>query len=178
MTSSQPFEPAGLGKPWSASSQTEFFVSQEHVKRQGRNAFWVGLLLTALLAGCIASLIRAEKTSAMFFPAIGIYLFVQGLWTLFKKVREGAASYPAVEFNEIAGTLAVSHKQLTVTMPLNQIKSLRLQYGSGELRSVLAKTTSSGTVRFEGYEHLDVLADVLKRYVSAENIKNATVYHR
>ena len=156
----------------------KFIVSDAHVKRQARNAVWMGLFLVAPLAGCIALLIGAKKISDMVFPAIGIYLFAQGLWEMFKRVREGAASYPAVELDGPAGRLTVSHNNLTVTMPLDQIKSLRLQYKSGKLTSVLANTRSSGMVRFEGYEHLDMLADALKQYVPIEQIKHATFYHR
>jgi hypothetical protein len=156
----------------------KFMVSELHVKRQTRKTFWIGLLFIALLSSCAVSLIRAEKASAMFLPAIGIFLFAQGFWSVFKKLKEGAAWYPVVEINETAGTLAVRHKQLTVTMPLDQFKALRLQNRSGNLMSVLAKTTSSGEVRFEGYENLDVLADMLKQHVSTDHIKNATLYHR
>jgi hypothetical protein len=156
----------------------KYEVSAAHVRRQRRNAVWAVLFFAALSAGCVASLVHAAKVSSMIFPALGIYLFGQGLWYAFKKTREDASSYPIVELDENAGTLAVSHLKLTVTMPLDQIKGLRLQYKSEELRSVLAETTSSGPVRLEGYEHLEELAGALKKYVATESIKRATFYHR
>jgi hypothetical protein len=60
---------------------------------------------------------------------------------------------------------------------LSQIKNLRLQSKSGQLVSILLKTSSGEDMRFEGYENLDVLASALERFAPAGGVTYASFYH-
>jgi hypothetical protein len=96
----------------------------------------------------------------------------------YKRFKEGAASYPVVELDETAGTIAVSYKNITVTVPLSESNKLRLQYKFKTLKSILLTTKSGQVVRFDGYENLVDIAAVLERHTPKENITIAKWYHR
>ena len=63
-------------------------------------------------------------------------------------------------------------------MPLSDIESLRIQSIKGNVKSLLLTTKSFNNLRFEGYENLAEMAELLKKYTPAGKTKNATWYHR
>lgn len=156
----------------------KYHISASHVKRQNRKAVYLILFFTVLIAGFIAKLASSKTIDGIFFPAIGILIFAPMIFKTYKRIKEGADAYPVVELDEVSGKIAVSYKDVIVTVDVTQIKNLRLQYKSEHLESVIVKTSSGEIMRFEGYENLDVLASNLERFTPKENITNAKLYHR
>jgi len=156
----------------------EFHVSKEHVRRESRQAGYLILFLAVLSAGLVAKVLSTDKISDLFFPIIGLLVFVPLIFGNYKRVREGKAAYPVLELDEPNGKVAVLHKDLKVIVDLSQIKNLRLQRKSGQLVSILVKTSSGENLKFDGYENLDVLASALERLTPKESITNASFYHR
>lgn len=156
----------------------EFHVSTEHVRRESRKAVYLILFLAVVSAGLLAKALSTDKISDLFFPIIGLFVFVPPIFGSYKRIREGKAAYPVLELDEPNGKVAVLHKDLKVIVDLSQIKNLRLQRKSGQLVSILVKTSSGENLRFDGYENLDVLASALERLTSKESITNASFYHR
>ena len=156
----------------------KFHISASHVKRQNRKAIYLILFFTVLIAGFIAKLVSSKSIEGMTFPVIGIIIFAPTIFRTYKRIKEGADAYPVIELDELTGKIAVSYKDVIVTVDVTQIKNLRLQYKSEHLESVIVKTSSGEVMRFEGYENLDTLASNLVRFTPAENITNAKLYHR
>lgn len=154
-----------------------FVVSDTHVKRErGKLLLW-GSFFAALTASAVSVLVRADKWSAMLLPAVMVFFLGQMLWTVIKRANEGRKSFPTVAVYETSNVLTVNRDELTVTMSLNQIKKLSLQYQKSQLQSIVAETTSGQVMRFEGYDDRDALAAVFQRHVPADRIKHARVYH-
>lgn len=156
----------------------KFVVAEGHVKRQNRNSIWLVLFLLLVVALLIAMAVSARKWTDFIVPAIGIFFVGNTMWSMFKKFKEGAASYPVVNLDESKGALAIAYKDVSISLGLNQLTNLRLQYRSRRLQSVVTHTDAMGTLRFEGYEQLELLADVLKKYVPPEKVTTASFYHR
>jgi hypothetical protein len=156
----------------------EFHVSKEHVRRERRKAVYLILFFAVASAGLVAKVLSTDKISDLFFPIIGLLVFVPPIFGGYKRISEGKAAYPVLELDEQNGKVAVRHKDIKVIVDLSQIKDLRLQRKSGQLISILVKTSSGESLRFDGYENLDVLASVLERLTPKENITNASFYHR
>ena len=156
----------------------EFHVSTEHVRRESRKAVYLILFLTVVSVVCVAKVLRPEKISDLFFPIMGLLVFVPPIFGIYKRIRQGQAAYPVLELDELNRKVAVLHKDLKVIVDLSQIKNLRLQRKSGQLVSILLKTSSGENLRFDGYENLDVLASALERLTPKESITNASFYHR
>lgn len=156
----------------------EFHVSNEHVRRERRKAVYLILFLTAISSALIAKMLSSDKISDLVYPIIGLLVFVTPIFGSYKRIREGKAAYPVLELDEPNGKVAVLYKDLKVIVNLSQIKNLRLQLKSGQLVSILIKTSSGEDLRFDGYENLDVLASALERLAPKERITNASFYHR
>ncbi len=155
-----------------------FHVTANHVKQQNRKSIYVALLLAALVAGCIAVLVNAKAISDMVFPVIGIFLFAPPIFRTYKHIKEGAGSYPVIALDEATGKIAVSYKDVIVTVDITQIKNLRLQHKSEHLASVIVTTSSGEVMRFEGYENLEILASALEHLTPKDKVTHAKLYHR
>jgi hypothetical protein len=156
----------------------EFHVSNEHVRRERRKGVCVILFLVAISAGLMATALSSDRFSELFFPIIGLLVLIPPIFSSYKRIKEGKAAYPTLELDEPNGKVAVLHKDLKVIVDLSQIKNLRLQRKSGQLVSILVKTSSGENIRFDGYENIDVLASALERLTPKESITNASFYHR
>ena len=154
-----------------------FQVTAEHVKQQSRKSTFLALLLVVLSVVCVGALLNAKSLSDLVFPVIGLLLFVPHILRIYKINKEGAGSYPALELNESIGKIAVSYKDVVVTVDITQIKNLRLQYKSKCLASVIVTTNSGEIMRFQGYENLETLATVLERLTPSDRITCAKFYH-
>jgi hypothetical protein len=156
----------------------EFHVSSKHVRRERRKAVYLILFLAVVSIALIEKVLSADKISDLVYPIIGLLIFIPPIFGSYKRVREGKAAYPVVELDEPNGKIAVLHKDIKVIVDLSQINNLRLQRKSGQLVSILLKTSSGENLRFDGYENLDVLASALERLTPKENVTNASFYHR
>ena len=156
----------------------QFHVTSIHIKQRNRKSAFVALLLTALSIGCIVSLTGAKSVSGVVFPAIGLILFAPAIFRIVEHTKEGARTYPVIDFDEATGKIAMSYKDIVVTVDITQIKDLRLQYKSERLVSVIVTTSSGEVMRLEGYENLEILAAALARFTPKERVTNAKFYHR
>ncbi len=136
------------------------------------------LFLIVLSIACVGALLSAKSLSNMIFPVIGLLLFAPPILRAYRIIKEGAGSYPVLELNESAGKIAVSYKDVVVTVDITQIRNLRPQYKSRALASVIVTTSSGEVMRFEGYENLEVLVTALVRLTPADRITRAKLYHR
>nr|WP_315471837.1 hypothetical protein [uncultured Rhodoferax sp.] len=153
-------------------------MTTEHVKKQNRKQTYLTIFLIFLSAGCVAALFNAASVSNKLFALIGLFVFAQTIYRTYKIRKEGEKSYPTLELDEKAGTIAVAHKDVVVTVDIKQIKNLRLQHKSTALESVIVTTCAGEVMRFEGYENLELLAESLKRLTPADRVSNAKFYHR
>ena len=156
----------------------KFVVNKAYSNRQNRKLISISAFLLLVAVALVAMLFRVQKLTDLFFPIVGIYFIATATWAMFKKIKRGVASYAVVNVDETAEVLSVSFDEATVSLPLNQLTNLRLQYKSGSLQSVVTDTNAMGRVRFEGYDQLELLAEILKKYVPIENIKTASFFHR
>ena len=156
----------------------EFHVSDEHVRRETRKGVYVVLFLAAISAGLVAKLVSSHNISELFLPIIGLLIFIPPIFTSYKRIKEGRAAFPTLELDEPNRKVAVLHKDLKVIVDISQIKKLRLQRRSGELVSIVVKTSSGETLRFDGYEKIDVLASAFERLTPKGSITNASFFHR
>ena len=109
---------------------------------------------------------------------LGFVILSPLIVTLSKRVREGKATFPRLQLDEAERTIDVLHQDLRVTVELAQVQSVRLQYTSGRLVSIVLKTTAGGDMRFEGYENIDELASALQRILPQERVKRISFFHR
>jgi len=156
----------------------EFRVSESHVKRANRKVVYLILFLVVVSAACAAKLLTSSSIGDIFFPVIGILVFLPPIRTSYKRIKQGSGAYPMIELDEPNGKVVVTYKDIAVTVDLAQIKNLRLQRKSGRLESVIVKTSSGQTLRFEGYENLQILGSALERLTPKDSITNASLYHR
>ena len=152
-------------------------VTTEHIKKQNRKSVFFALFMTVLSVACVGMLLDAKYLSDMAFPVIGLLLFTPPIRRAYKMIKEGAGAYPILELDENAGKVAVSYKDVVITVDISQIKNLRLQFKSNSLASVIVTTSSGEVMRFEGYENLEVFAAALERLTPADRITNAKLYH-
>jgi hypothetical protein len=156
----------------------QFHVTPTHVKQRNRKSAFAALLLAALSIDCVVSLSGAKSASDVIFPAIGLVLFVPAIVRIVKHIRKGTRTYPVIDLDETSGTIAVSYKDIVVTVDITRIKNLRLQRKYDRLVSVIVTTSSGEVMRLEGYENLDMLAAALERLTPKDRVTNAKLYHR
>ena len=156
----------------------KFQVTDAYIKKQNKKAVYVALFFAVLCSAAILFIVRADKVSGMILPAIGLYFFAQGLFGLYKKFKEGRTAYPTFEINNESATVHVNHKNTMVSFPLSDIDKLRLQYKSGQLKSILLDTKSEQKLTINGYENLEAMAEVFRQFTPTGNVKVATWFHR
>lgn len=156
----------------------EFVISDAQVRREKRKQMTMVLMFAVFLAVLAAKAINAEKMADLFFPVLGFVILSPLIVTLSKRVREGKAAFPRLQLDEAERTIDVLHQDLRVTVELAQVQSVRLQYTSSRLVSILLKTTAGGDMRFEGYENIDELASALQRILPQERVKRISFFHR
>ena len=100
----------------------KFQVTPDHIKKQSRKSALVALMFAVFSVGCIDKLVRIQSLPDAVFPLIGLALFVPAIARTVKTIRDGALSYPSIDFDEPAGTMAVRHKDLVVTVDVKNIK--------------------------------------------------------
>ncbi|AZN37167.1 hypothetical protein [Iodobacter ciconiae] len=155
----------------------KFQVTDTYIKNQNKKIVYLAMLFAALSCAVIVAIARADKVSDMIFPVMGLYFFIQGLFDLYKKFREGWGAYPTFEINNESAMVHVSYNNMTISFPLSEIDKLRLQYKSGQLESILLNMKSEQKLVINGYENLEVMAEAFQRFIPTGNVKVATWFH-
>lgn len=156
----------------------KYYISETHVKKEKRKSFFIALFFVIATIGCTASLLGAQELSNMFLPIVGIVIFTQATFNLYRKTRDGRNSYPVIELDESTGEISVTHKDMTIKVDIKQAKNLRIQYKSKKLQSAVIKTASGEEMRFEGYENIDELVSKLERFIPDEKTTTANIFHK
>lgn len=156
----------------------KFHVCPEHVRSEKRKAVFLLVFLSIVSFGFVAKVLTTTKITDLFIPIIGLLAFVPSIFASYKRFKEGKDAYPVIELDEANKKIAVLHKDLKVEVDYSLIKRLRLQRKSGQLVSILVKTSSGEDLRFNGYENLDALGNALARMTPKECITNASFFHR
>lgn len=156
----------------------KFLVSEKYKQQGKRKTIFASILVAALMAGFILMFVNDSDLSNKVIAAIGILLLAKYLPHAYRSIKNHDTSYPEVEILESQEKINISHKDAVVSMPLSDIESLRIQSIKGNVKSLLLTTRSFSNLRFEGYENLAEMAELLKKYTPAGKTKSATWYHR
>ena len=155
-----------------------FHVSEQHKRSGKRKAVLAALLVAGIIAGAIWMFIASESLYHKILSMIITLLLAKYLPHAYKNIKNHDSSYPTISIVEPENKIDISHKGAIISMPLSDIESLRIQRIKGNVKSLLLTTKSFSNLRFEGYENLAEMAELLKKYTPAGKIKNATWYHR
>ncbi|MBB1519105.1 hypothetical protein [Aquipseudomonas guryensis] len=155
-----------------------FHVSEKYKSSGKRKTILAALLVVGIIAGAAWMFIASDSLYHKILAAIITLLLIKHLPSAYKNIKNHDSSYPIVSIIESENKIDISHKGAVVSMPLSDIESLRIQSAKGNIKSLLLTTKSFSNLRFEGYENLAEMAELLKKYTPAGKIKNATWYHR
>ncbi|MCR4510726.1 hypothetical protein NUV66_15560 [Pseudomonas sp. 32.2.56] len=155
-----------------------FNVTEKYKRSEKRKVILAALLFIGIIAGAAWMFISSESMYHKILAAIIFLLLVKHLPGAYKNIRNHESSYPSVSIIESENKIDISHKGAVVSMPLSDIESLRVQSLKGNVKSLLLTTKSFSNLRFEGYENLAEMAELLKKYTPAGKTKISTWYHR
>ncbi|MFC1536817.1 hypothetical protein ACFL48_03250, partial [Pseudomonadota bacterium] len=155
-----------------------FKVTDTYIKSQNREAIYLALFLSVLIIALIMVIVNSEELFDMILPAIGLYFIGQPMIGIYTKLKEGRNAYPTFMIDNESAMVHVNHKNTTVSFPLSDIENLRLQYRSGSLESILFSTKSEQKITINGYENIESMAEVFRRFAPAENVKVVKWFHR
>ncbi|MHA6492968.1 hypothetical protein ACX0MV_06915 [Pseudomonas borbori] len=155
-----------------------FHVSEKYKRSGKRKTVLATLLVVGIIAGAIWVFTASESLYHKILSAIVVLLLIKHLLNAYKSIKNHDSSYPTVTIMESENKIDISHKGAVVSMPLSDIEHLRIQSIKGSVKSILLNTKSFSNLRFEGYENLAEMAELLKKYTPAGKTKNATWYHR
>jgi len=155
-----------------------FHVSEKYKSSGKRKTILAALLVISIIAGAVWMFIASDSLYQKILAAIITLLLAKHLPGAYKSIKNHDSSYPIVTIIESENKIDISHKDAVVSMSLSDIESLRVQSSKGHIKSLLLTTKSFSNLRFEGYENLAEMAELLKKYTPAGKIKNATWYHR
>ncbi len=155
-----------------------FHVSEKYKRSGKRKTILAALLVVGIISGAVWVLIASDSLYHKILSVIIALLLTKHLPGTYKNIKNHDSSYPTVAIIESENKIDISHKGAVVSMPLSDIESLRIQSIKGNVKSLLLTTKSFSNLRFEGYENLAEMAELLKKYTPAGKTKNATWYHR
>ena len=156
----------------------KFNISNQHKSRGRRNAILAALLLPVLILGFVLMLINSQDLSDKLIAVVGIFLLARYLPHAYRAVKNHDSSYPQIEVLQAENRIDISHKGAVISMPLSDIEKLRVQYRKGKVASILLSSTAFSNLRFEGYDDMAQLAELLKKHTRPEHVQVATWYHR
>lgn len=156
----------------------KFIASEKYKYQEKRKTILAAIFVAALIAGFIFMFINSDDLSNKTIAAIGIFFLAKYLPHAYRSIKNHDTSYPEVEILESQEKIDISHKGAVVSMPLSDIENLRIQSIKGNVKSLLLTTKSFSNLRFEGYENLAEMAELLKKYTPPGKTKNSTWYHR
>ncbi|QCT96386.1 hypothetical protein FEV13_05495 [Stutzerimonas degradans] len=155
-----------------------FHISEKYKRSDKRKTMLAALLVVGIISGAAWMFIASESMYHKILSAVTALLLIKHLPGAYKNIKNHDSSYPTVAIIESENKIDISHKGAVVSMPLSDIESLRIQSIKGNVKSLLLTTKSFSNLRFEGYENLAEMAEILKKYTPAGKTKNATWYHR
>lgn len=155
-----------------------FHVSEKYKSSGKRKTILAALLVISIIAGAVWLFIASDSLYHKILAAIITLLLIKHLPGAYRSIKNHGSSYPTVSIIEPENKIEISHKGAVVSIPLSDIESLRIQSIKGSIKSLLLTTKSFSNLRFEGYENLAEMAELLRKYTPAGKIKNATWYHR
>ena len=155
-----------------------FHISEKYKISGKRKTILAALLIIGIIAGAVWIFIFSDSLYHKILAAIIAFLLIKHLPSAYKSIKNNDSSYPIVTIIEPENKIEISPKGAVVSMPLSDIESLRIQSAKGHIKSLLLTTKSFSNLRFEGYENLAEMAELLKKHTPAGKIKHATWYHR
>ena len=155
-----------------------FHVSEKYKSSGKRKTILAALLVISIIAGAVWLFIASDSLYHKILAAIIALLLIKHLPGAYRSIKNHDSSYPTVSIIEPENKIEISHKSAVVSIPLSDIESLRIQSIKGSIKSLLLTSKSFSNLRFEGYENLAEMAELLRKYTPAGKIKNATWYHR
>lgn len=155
-----------------------FHVSEKYKRSGKRKTMLAALLVVGIILGATWMFITSESMYHKILSMVTALLLIKHLPGAYKNIKNHDSPYPTVAIIGSENKIDISHKGAVVSMPLSDIESLRIQSIRGDVKSLLLTTKSFSNLRFEGYENLAEMAEILKKYTPAGKTKNATWYHR
>ena len=155
-----------------------FQVTEKYKRGGKRKVFIGGVLVVAIIAGAVWTLIASDSSFEKLLSIVVIVIMAKSLPRAWRNFKNHDASHPVVSILESENKIEISHLGAVVSIPLSDIESLRVQSVKGNVTSLLLNTKSFSDLRFEGYEDLSKMAEILGRYAPAGKTKIATWYHR
>lgn len=155
-----------------------FHVSEKYKRSGKRKTILAALLVVGIISGAVWMFIASDSLYHKILSVIIALLLIKHFPSAYRNIKNHDSSYPTVAIIESENKIDISHKGAVVSMPLSDIESLRIQSIKGNVKSLLLTTKSFSNLRFEGYENLAEMAELLKKYTPAGKTKNATWYHR
>ncbi|MCU1715741.1 hypothetical protein [Pseudomonas sp. 5P_3.1_Bac2] len=155
-----------------------FTASDKYIRSQKRKSKFSLLAVIALVVALSAMLISSESLTQKSIAALTLLLLIRHLIRAYKTLKTHTSSYLTVEISEPAERIEISNQGTVISIPLSDIEHLRIQRTKGNIKSLLLTTKSFANVRFEGYENLSLMADLLKKYTPEGKVKTSTWYHR
>lgn len=155
-----------------------FHISEDHKRSDKRKTIFASLIAIALVAGAIWMFITNETLYYKAISAIVALWLAKRLPKAYKNIKNHDLSYPTAAIIESQNKIDISHKGAVISIPLSDVESLRIQSIKGKVKSLLLTTKSFSNLRLEGYDNLNEMAELLKKYTPTGKIKISTWYHR
>lgn len=155
-----------------------FSVTDKQIRSDRRKSIIALLVVIVIIAAAASSLIAGESLNQKAIAVVILFVLTRYLIRAYKNFKHHDSSYPTVEIFEPAGKIEISNQGTTISIPLSDIEGLRIQSSKGNIKSLLLTTKSFSNLRFEGYENLALMADLLKKHTPDGKVKIATWYHR
>ena len=156
----------------------KFYVSEEFKIKGRRKVILASLVVILLIVGAVWMFFDSSNPANKTIAAVLAFILVRKLPQIYRNIRDHDSSYPEVEILESENKLDVLYKGAVISMPLSDIDKLIIQSSKGRIKSILVTTPSVGDLRFDGYENVEQLAELLKKYTPENKVKHATWYHR
>ena len=156
----------------------KFKVSEKFKRKGKRKAIFATILVVVFIFGFISMLIYSNNLSNKVIAVIGAILLTRYLPSAYRNIKSNDTSYPEIEVLDSESKIEISYNNVIVSMPLSDIEKLTIQKTSGKTTSILLTTKTFSNLRFEGYEKLEQMADILKKHTPQDKLKIATWFHR
>lgn len=156
----------------------QFHISEQKLRK---DRHWTMVLIVVLLLGSIALLVKAVQVKAaseLLLPVAGLLIFSVAIFASYRHIKQGAAAYPSLAFDEANHQVTVSYNNAAVHVNLLQVKSLRLQTRFGHVKSIILRAETGQIFKLAGFESMDTLITTLERQIPADRISRSAFLHQ